>query len=440
MRYILTLFALFILCLALMKGAMNSELSASDQRPFFDFSIKPLSLEQTSFLIKGYVAFPGEGAEMVKLYLMPWHREYRFRVCDRKYMAENAKEIQLNRVAGNPESCKLYFEGTSALSGKKCAAADDEIYCLNNCPPNPEVIYDSGLCYKVRFDLPQGYEALAPDATVPLSNGIEFHIARFGKPEDRSTKNFMLHYQFPADFRADARYLSFLEKTLERWTSFFGKPGFSTLKVGAIRRGQGTNEISGSPAGNLILFSRTALGEHIDLSSLKSLGVEGDISESLRQLVIAHELSHFWFSEKYRGKDGWMVEGIPQYLGLYAVQQGNKAACNEVLKLFNYYDSQISQESPALKPFGDGPLYILAYYRGPLVLYRIGEKVGHQNLMEFMTVVYEKNANPSFNDFDVEFRSRFPAEYEFWKNAWKSGNLHDPALSPALTSQRRIGE
>ena len=395
------------------------ELSASEQRPFFDFSLKPVSMEQTSFIIKGYVAFPGEGAEMVKLYLMPWHKEYIFRVCDKTYLARNTKEIQLNRVPGNQESRKIYFEGTSTILGKKCAATDDEIYCLNNCPPNPEVIYDSGLCYKVRFDLPQGYEALAPDSTIPLSNGFEFHIARFGKTEDRPTKNFMIHYQFPADFKADARCLSFLEETLEQWTSFFGKPGFSTLKVGAIRRGQGTNEISGSPAGNLILFSRSALGEPVDLSSLKSLGVEGDISESLRKLVIAHELSHFWFSEKYQGKDGWMVEGIPQYLGLYAIQQKDKAACTEVLKFFNYYDSQVPQESAACKPFGDGSLFIMAYYQGPLILYRLGEKVGHGNLIAFITAVYKKNADPSFNDFDGEFKNRFPGEYEFWKKAWK---------------------
>lgn len=156
------------------------------------------------------------------------------------------------------------------------------------------------------------------------------------------------------------------------------------------------------------------------MSALAGLGIVAEDVDQFRKLVIAHELSHFWFGCRYFGKDGWMVEGIPQYLGIYSVLMENVAAAEPLLKFSKYLDQMIPQDPIPNNPFSENKtLYIKAYYQGPLALYRIGESIGHENLLEFIGTVFERNSNPDFSCFDQQFKRVFPDKHDEWMRAWR---------------------
>jgi hypothetical protein len=136
-------------------------------------------------------------------------------------------------------------------------------------------------------------------------------------------------------------------------------------------------------------------------------------------MVISHELSHFWFSDRFLGRDGWMTEGIPNYLGLMAVKKSLPDDFPELLKMFKFMDKKGLQTPIANRPFGDGDNYIKAYYQGPLALYNIGEIIGQEELIHFLVDVYRQNSNPDFKAFESLFLRRFPNQEKNWRAAWR---------------------
>ncbi|MDD5658240.1 MAG: hypothetical protein PHF00_13395 [Elusimicrobia bacterium] len=381
--------------------------------PQFDIRIKPLTLDEPRFTMSGSIRFCAKSGRKVA-FVIPRGSTYSF--------TRNGAALDVSPQEGIDWPCEpgaaITFFGTSPVSMPKCGASHQEIYCLNRSLPNPEVISDSSR-YQLHFELLKGYGGLSPDPSIALNYGIQFQIAQFAAPRRRKTKHFTFEYQFPKDFSPEDGYLDFIEKTLEDHAPMFGALPFHKVLVGAIRRGETTGEISGSPAGNLILFSRTALRDKPNLESLRGMGIQADVSDALRKMVIAHELSHFWFGRSFTGKDGWMVEGIPNYIGLVAVAKGSKGDYAELRKLFEYMDSQGPPGPIPNSPFGNGPLYIRAYYQGSLALAKIGDVVGHEKVLELVAGVYRHNADPAFADFDEAFKKAFPSQAALWTAAWK---------------------
>lgn len=410
--------AAVILCLFSWQSYLAADELNQNFTPRFDLIIRPASFLRPNFAVKGSVQIPGH-VDRVKVHKIPWQK-FSFSV-DRALQNENDDGIIARPgCLSCKDSWKIEFAGLSALPSPKGGASGDEIYCLNNCPPNPELLVEKGSFYKVKFDLPAGFSALTFDSDLPSGVGLQFHIARFQDPVVRKTASYSFEYVFPEGFSANEEYLKFLEHTMERWTEFFGSPGFSHVKIGAIRRGESKGEINGSPCGNLILFSRSAFGGKVDLRGLAGLGITPEDSEFFRKLVIAHELSHFWFGVKYAGEDGWMVEGIPQYLGLYAVLFDNPTGVKALLKFTEYLDRTIPQDAIPGKPFGENQVaYIKAYYQGSLALFRIGEQIGHEKLLQFLNSVFKGNQSPGFADFDGKFKEQFPQKYPEWLSAWR---------------------
>lgn len=411
-------FSVFCLCLFSSQGLLSADELNRNYAPRFDLLIRPASLARPTFAVKGSVIVP-QHVDRVEVANIPW-QQFVFST-DRVDLAPDAA-WQLARPSSLPEAApwKIEFSGLSSLHPPKSEASGDEIYCLNNCPPNPELISDLGSFYKVKFDLPAGFSALSFDPEFSSSIGLQFQIARFQSPVYRKTAAFSYAYVFPEGFSADEDYMSFLEGTMEKWFELLGNPGFRHVKVGVIRRGEAKGEINGSPCGNLVLFSRSALGGRVDLSGLAGLGITADDADLFRKMVIAHELAHFWFGVKYTGSDGWMVEGIPQYLGLYAVWMKNPGRVRALIKFTEHLDRMIPQDAIPGHPFGDNQvLYIKAYYQGSLALFRIGELIGHERLVKLLSSVFDKNKNPSFADFDSSFKKHFPDKYDEWLSAWR---------------------
>jgi len=280
--------------------------------PVFELTVTPRSLDKTEFDIDGFVR---TNASRLSFVLMPWHH-YEFDQNGHSIEIKNNTEMQF---ADHHAVNRVHFTGTTKLQGPKSAAANGEIYCMNNSLPNPEV-KSSGSFYNVRFVLPQGFTALAADRDAIQLNGLEFQIAKFSKPIFARADKTKIEFCFPQGFQAKQEYLDYFKEQLQADLKQFGKLPFSTIKIGVIRRG-GSSEINGNPSGNLILYSRTALGDPVKLNSLSRLEISEDISTCLRKMIIAHELAHLWFGSQYLGKDGWMQEGIPQYIGLAAAQR-----------------------------------------------------------------------------------------------------------------------
>lgn|GEM_PF-1053293 len=392
--------------------------TCADARLQYDLLIRPVSMFRSSFAVKGKVEIPAE-MNSVNFARIPWQK-FVYSIAGEAAIPDESGKITRPAALSEDDSWQIDFEGISSLKAPKSQADNGEIYCLNNCPPNPEILCDKAALYRVKFDLPQGYKAITFDSDVPSSLGLQFQIARFQEPVVRKTSNFTFEYVFPEGFSADESYLKFLENTMESWYKRFGDPGFNHVKIGVIRRGEAKGEINGSPCGNLILLSRSALGGAADLSGLAGLGIVAEDVDQFRKLVIAHELSHFWFGCKYLGADGWMVEGIPQYLGIYSVLMESAAAVKPLLKFTEYLDRMIPLDSIPNNPFSDDKtLYIKAYYQGSLALYRIGESVGHENLLEFIATVFEGNSNPDFSYFDQQFKRVFPDKHDDWVKAWR---------------------
>lgn len=386
--------------------------------PHFDLIIRPVSLWRPHFAVKGSVAIPGH-VEKVEFTRIPG-QEFIFRVNGIEQSLDESGMLVRPVSALSTEPWLVAFEGISQLRAPKSLASGDEVYCLNNCPPSPEILTDAPSSYNVKYDLPPGYSAISFDSEIPSSMGLQFQIARFQPPIIRKTRNFSFEYVFPEGFNADSAYLDFLETTMEKWFELFGSPGFTTVRIGVIRRGEAKGEINGSPCGNLILLSRSALGGKVDLSGLTAMGIDNSSATQFRKMVIAHELSHFWFGVKFTGHDGWMTEGIPQYLGICAVRQETPDQVRPLLVFTEHLDKMIPQDAIPDNPFSDDQiLYIKAYYQGSLALFRIGEMIGHENLHGLLRAVFDENKNPAFADFDRHFKQLYPEKHQDWLKAWR---------------------
>lgn len=408
---------IMIMCLRLPAAALPAKEKADEDRvPIFDFTIKPVTMAEANFEMEGTIAFCRKDETRVK-FLLPGRSTFTFTLGGKPADPDDPEGLVWKCGENGGEGDLLHFKGESRPA-RKCSASGEEIYCLNNSAPNPEIYADAAK-YNLKFVLPEAYGALAPEKEIELKTGIQFQIAVFGEPRVHKTRAMTFVYTFPKGFSPEEKYLEFIHGTFSHYADIFGKLPFGELKIGAIRREEERGTISGAPSGNLILFSRTALRDQPKLALPPEMGITRDIADPMRKLIIAHELSHFWFGDRYLGRDGWMVEGIPQYLGLYEVLKDSRENFSDLMKFFEY----IARQAPAGEIPNSGlnapDGYIKAYYSAPVALVKIGNEIGHDKLLELLKTVFSKDPDPSFPDFTEEFSGRYPEKLTLWKTAWQ---------------------
>ncbi len=378
--------------------------------PIFQLKIQPVAMDKTKFQTIGSVKWKGHRS--LKFVITP-QQNYTFSKKLSVIDVKNGSTIDVD-----PGGEEVDFVGETSISSEKCAASDDEIYCLNKALVNPEVESDGAL-YQASFELPAGYSALTSDTDVIQFNGLEFQVAHFAEPVVKRCGNLEVEFIFPEGFQADPQYLSWFTDQLTWQQKLFGKLPHRRVKVGVIRRG-GTSSVNGNPSGNLILFSRTAFGGKLSLSGLEPLHLSADPSEAICRAVIAHEISHFWFGAHLKGQDGWMVEGIPQYIAFVATATGAQTERGKVLLEFFRKMAEKGPEGPIPRsPLRSGADFHKAYYQAPVALFEIGTAVGHRRMINFLLSVYSNNNDPVFGDFDLRFRKDFPTHVELWKKCWR---------------------
>lgn len=325
---------------------------------------------------------------------------------------EGPIDLKRKTTSGLP----VKFSGTfSQRSGDKFRTGDDEVYCLNRVFPNPEVEAD-GAYYKVKFDLPAGYRGLASDPGVRQEHGLAFQIARLQEPKKTRVDSMDVEYNWPQDFNPDARYVAWFEQCLAQDLKLLGPLAISKLRVGAIRRG-GRKEVNGSPSGNLILYSRSALGGEFDPSAPAGLELQSDLSDGLKKLAIARELAHFWYGQAWHGTQGWMTEGVAQYVALVNLRQDPGVNQEDVRKFLEAGGKSVRGPIPAAGLEGDD--YIRAYYQAPRALWELGEIVGHEKFLRELNYVFAGHPNPEFEDFESYHLTVHPRHKALWKSVWK---------------------
>lgn len=391
------------------------ENSSGSQVPVFDLTITPRTMTEVRLGMQGSIAFCRKDGTRVN-FSIPEHSSFTFTLNGRPLDVADPKGIIWKCDENNEGGNKIYFKGESSPA-KKCAASKGEIYCLNNSAPNPEIYADAAR-YELNFVLPAEYGALTPDKEIELKTGIQFQLAVFNKPFAHKTDRMSFEYTFPKDFSPEQRYLDFIQSVFGRYAETFGELPYRKLKVGVIRREEAQGTISGAPSGNLILFSRTALKDPPKIELPPDMGITRDLADPMRKLIIAHELSHFWFGDKYAGRAGWMVEGIPQYLGLIEVLRDSAENFAELTKFFEYIAKQPPAEEISNSSLNSPNGYIKAYYQAPVALLHIGNAVGQDKLVELLKDVFSRNADPSFQDFTDKFLALFPSKRELWESEW----------------------
>jgi len=377
--------------------------------PQYDLKIIIPSLSRAIVNIEGTVHAVNDHSAFA---ILPG-QEYKFDIEGQPISVQNEKELKVD------SSTIFHFSGTTKIrQNAKCQANGAEFYCLNKVYPNPELLAAQGR-YKCLFSTPHKFKALTADSSVIQSNGLQFQIAHFTKHFTLLANKMQVTFMMPGGFIPDMYYCRFMTKTLKNYQEKFGPLPFKLLHVGAIQRG-GDNEVNGSPSGNLILVSRTALGAPLNPKTATPPGAKQDISESLRKMVLAHELAHMWFGETYLGADGWMVEGIPQYLGI--VEAVRSVEPEEAESLLAFLAKAAEMAPPGAIPNHqlDSPQeFARAYYASALAMYEIGKGIGHDHLVDLLVAVYKKNKSPTFADFDAAFRSQFPKQVELWQKSWR---------------------
>ncbi|MBX9724983.1 MAG: hypothetical protein K2X81_26500, partial [Candidatus Obscuribacterales bacterium] len=124
---------------------------------------------------------------------------------------------------------------------------------------------------------------------------------------------------------------------------------------------------------------------------------------------------------QYLGKDGWMQEGIPQYIGLVAATKSEPEPKAKALLVFFEKMAQRGTTGPIPNSRfqEESPGYERDYFQAPLALYKLGQEIGQDQLLQFLISVYKEKRDPSFDDFDKRFSKEFPKNIMLWRKLWQ---------------------
>lgn len=145
--------------------------------PSISFEIQPISLVRGQLKEVGRISGPCAGAETANIYL-PLQSDFQL---DKQIKSDASGNHKVTCENGQFE---VTFKGLLTISKGRCQALEDELYCLNNSAPNPEVDSEKSY-YNVDFKLPDEFSALTPDSKIALNHGYQFQIAKLNLPLKR---------------------------------------------------------------------------------------------------------------------------------------------------------------------------------------------------------------------------------------------------------------
>lgn len=134
----------------------------------------------------------------------------------------------------------------------------------------------------------------------------------------------------------------------------------------------------------------------------KNYIVLSDISKETEESLssfIAHEFSHYWFSEaNLNSIHHWLTESFAEYLSMIYLRKayGKKAFRKDLEKKRD----RIKEENKPLAEFTGRPSYLALYHRGPLVLHAFEEYLGKKKFQRLLNRMIDRNISTNEELFD----------------------------------------
>ncbi len=203
---------------------------------------------------------------------------------------------------------------------------------------------------------------------------------------------------------------------------FCASPAFTTAKSDYVEVYASSEDI---PADSVALFAdqaMTYLEEYIDepadfkvpriiaISPRKDVGYSRknyivlskikSVSPQRLSAYLAHEFSHYWFSEALlSSKHHWLTESFAEYMSNIYIREafGQEAFDQEMADK----RERIKEEPKTLAEFESRPSYLAMYHKGPLVLAGFEEHIGPEAFQKFINDFIDRNVKTNEALFDL---------------------------------------
>jgi len=241
--------------------------------------------------------------------------------------------------------------------------------------------------YTVRLDLDKSFRVLTGDLkkrkkgrTVIQSRFPRVDIPFCASPTfTTSRSDYVQVYASSEDIPADSVAL-FADRAMAYLEEYIDEPAdFEVPRIIAI-----------SPRKD-VGYSRK---NYIVLSKIKS------VSPQRLSAYLAHEFSHYWFSEALlSSKHHWLTESFAEYMSNIYIREafGQEAFEDEMADK----RERIKEEPKTLADFEGRPSYLAMYHKGPLVLAGFEEHIGQEAFQKFINDFIDRNVKTNEVLFDL---------------------------------------
>lgn len=241
--------------------------------------------------------------------------------------------------------------------------------------------------YTVRLDLDTSFRILTGDLK-KQKKGITVLQSRFPRVDipfcasptfTTSRSDYVQVYASSEDIPADSVAL-FADRALTYLEGYIDEPAdFKVPRIIAI-----------SPRKD-VGYSRK---NYIVLSKIKSVSAQG------LSAYLAHEFSHYWFSEALlSSKHHWLTESFAEYMSNIYIRKafGQEAFEDEMAEK----RERIKEEPKTLADFEGRPSYLAMYHKGPLVLAGFEDHIGRTAFRQFINDFIDHNVKTNEELFDL---------------------------------------
>jgi len=241
--------------------------------------------------------------------------------------------------------------------------------------------------YTVRLDLDKSFRVLTGDLKKKKKGKVVLE-SRFPRVDIpfcasptfiTSKSDYVQVYASSEDIPADSVAL-FADKAMTYLEGYINQP--ADFKVPRI--------IAVSPRKD-VGYSRK---NYIVLSKIKR------VSPQRLSAYLAHEFSHYWFSEALlSSKHHWLTESFAEYLSNIYIREafGQEAFDTEMADK----RERIKEEPKTLANFESRPSYLAMYHKGPLVLAGFEDHIGRSAFQQFINDFIDRNVKTNDELFDL---------------------------------------
>lgn len=224
--------------------------------------------------------------------------------------------------------------------------------------------------------------------------GIEFIIGsnKYNKHISKDKAEINIHWFNDEDANIGKYLYSNIAQAITLFTGIFGKSGKSNLNIALVPR-KNSERSGGYCRPNLIVIP---MGENKHNN--------GRYSEDKKTYILEymlHEVAHLWWSKaNCQSFEDWLNEGFAEYSKYIALRElfGEE----QYTELFRNLELK-AETMPSLidENIPNEERFELMRVKGPVVLYKLEQKVGKIQMNNFLEEVHQKKANTTQGILDI---------------------------------------